>query len=158
MNDSQRADELLDLLDLLYQKLGMFDRELVISNSAPAKFELNQRIKREILPSIRAYEAEYWSLYPVEEIVVPEQDAERHLQQIENAVAEIEQASVSRYPAGLVPLLEDVHTKLSENKPPSAKLKVAIPLIPAIATYEFELETGNAMQQAWNSLKNWIRK
>ena len=157
MNDSQRIAELIDLLELLYQKLSAFEKELIISDSVSKKFELKQQIKREILPNIRTYEAEYWSRYPVESIVISEQEAAQHLYQVENAVTTMEQASASSYPTALVPLLEEIRDRLNEDKSASAKLKLALPLVPAIATYEVELETSKAMQQAWNSLKNWIR-
>jgi hypothetical protein len=65
MSDRARLNDLKDILELLYEKLGEFERELIISSSKPANFELKQRIKPEILPDIRKYEAEYWELYPL---------------------------------------------------------------------------------------------
>jgi hypothetical protein len=72
MVDRSRLTKLESLLDLLSEKLGDFERELIINNSAPVQFELKQRIKREIMPSIRRYETEYWELYPQDEIVISE--------------------------------------------------------------------------------------
>ncbi len=70
MSARQRLEDLEGLLELLYEKLGEFERELIVTASTPAKFELKQKIKREILPSIRRYEAEYWELYPSQAIVI----------------------------------------------------------------------------------------
>lgn len=58
MSDRQRLADLEELLDLLYEKLSSFERDLIITSNTPAKFELEQRIKREILPDIQRYEAE----------------------------------------------------------------------------------------------------
>ena len=58
MSDRQRLVDLKELLDLLYEKLGEFQKELIVNSHTPAKFELKQHIKRDILPSIRQYEAE----------------------------------------------------------------------------------------------------
>lgn len=66
MSDRQRLADLKELIELLYEKLGEFERELIVNASTPAKFELKQRIRREILPDIRRYEGEYWELYPTE--------------------------------------------------------------------------------------------
>ena len=46
----QRIGQLEELLELEYEKLGDFQKELAITSSAPAKFELRQRLKREVLP------------------------------------------------------------------------------------------------------------
>lgn len=57
--DCQRLDVLEEILEIQYEKLGEFQRELALEANAKAKFELKQRIKREILPDIRKYEVEY---------------------------------------------------------------------------------------------------
>lgn len=153
-----RLTELADVLDLLYQKLSVFEKELALSSSPLVKFEMKQRINQEIWPDIRRYESEYWSLYPPETIVIPDPTAESYLRQVEFAVAAIEKTPSVNYPPALVPLLQDIRTKLGEDKSASAKLKIALPLIPAIASYELELDTAKAMQETWTSIKSWIRK
>lgn len=158
MNDDKRLVRLLDLLDLLYQRLGVFEEELVISSNASTKFELRQRIKREVVPDIRRYEEEYWSLCPLETMSIPEQAAENYLHQVERAVVVVEQNLLPSYSAELVPLLQDLRGKLAVDESASSKLKIALPLIPAIASYEVEMDASKAMSLVWDSLKNWIRK
>ena len=85
-SDRQRLADLEGLLELLYEKLSEFERELFITASPPAKFELKQRIKREVLPYIRRYEEEYWDLYPTETIDISDEEAESQLAQVEQAV------------------------------------------------------------------------
>ncbi len=158
MSDRDRLNDLKDILELLYEKLGEFEKELIISSSKPANFELKQRIKREILPSIRKYETEYWELYPQEAIIISDEEAEPQLVKVEEAVTSIEQIPSSTYPSELISLLQEIRDKLDEDKAASAKLKVVIPLIPAIASYELEMETEGLMYRAWKKLKGMVRR
>lgn len=159
MNDRQRLADLKELLDLLYEQLGEFQRELIFNAHIPAKFELKQRIKREILPSIRQYEAEYWDIYPKEAIVISDEEATTQLVHLEQAVESIERVSSSEYPSQLIPLLQDIRTKLNDlDKTASAKLKVTLPLIPAIASYELEMDTEGLMYQTWKAIQRLVRK
>ncbi|AVQ73924.1 hypothetical protein B5D77_23920 [Microcystis sp. MC19] len=158
MSDRQRLAYLEDNLEILYEKLGEFEQELIISSSQPAKFELKQRIKREILPDIRRYEAEYWELYPKEAIIISDEEAASQLVKVEQAVESIDRISLTFDPE-LIPLLQDIRAELEEqNKAASAKLKVVLPLIPMIASYELEIETEGLMYKAWKSIKRLVRR
>ena len=159
MSDRQRLQDLEKNLQILYEKLGDFEQELIITAHAPTKFELRQRIKREISPSIRRYEAEYWELYPQEAILISEEEAATQLVRVEQAVEAIERIPQTEYPDKLMELLEDIRTKLDEgDKAASAKLKVALPLIPLIASYELEMDTEAMMYKTWKSLKKIVRR
>ena len=159
MSDRQRLVDLKELLDLLYEKLGEFQRDLIVNSHTPARFELKQRINREILPSIRKYEAEYWNIYPKEAIVISDEEAKTQLVHLEQAVESIERVSSGEYPAQLIPLLQDIRTKLNDlDKTASAKLKVTLPLIPAIASYELEMDTEGLMYQTWKAIQRLVRK
>lgn len=159
MSDRQRLADLEDILKILYEQLGEFEQELIISSSQPAKFELKQRIKREILPNIRRYEAEYWELYPKEAIIISDEEAASQLVKVEQAVESIDRISLTFYPPELIPLLQDIRAELEEqNKAASAKLKVVLPLIPMIASYELEIETEGLMYKTWESIKRLVRR
>ena len=159
MSDRQRLAYLEDNLEILYEKLGEFEQELIISSSQPAKFELKQRIKREILPNIRRYEAEYWEIYPKEAIIISDEEAASQLVKVEQAVESIDRISLTFYPPELIPLLQDIRAELEEqNKAASAKLKVVLPLIPMIASYELEIETEGLMYKTWESIKRLVRR
>jgi len=159
MNNNQRLEALKDNLELLYEKLGVFENELIVSASTEKKFELKQRIKREIFPYIRRYESEYWELYPSEAILISEEEAEAQLVKVEHAVESIESISSSEYPPELVILLQDIRTKLNDlDRSAAAKLKVALPLVPMIASYELEMDTEGVMYKTWNALKKLVRR
>ncbi len=159
MGENQRWDDLNEILELHYEKLGEFQKQLAISASTKEKFELKQEIKREILPSIRRYEAEYWKLYPGEAILISEEEAETQLARVEEAVTSLGQLPPAEYPPELMPLLEEIRTKLEDlDRTASAKLKVALPLIPAIASYELEMDTEGVMYKTWQSIKKLVRR
>lgn len=159
MSDRQRLQDLERNLQILYEKLGEFEQELLITAHAPTKFELRQRIKREISPDIRRYEAEYWELYPQEAIVISDEEAATQLVRVEQAVEAIEQNTQAEYPPELIKLLEDIRTKLDEgDKAAAAKLKVALPLIPLLASYELEMDTEAFMYKVWKSIKAKVRR
>ncbi len=159
VGDHQRLADLKELLELLYEKLGEFERELIVTSSTNAKFELKQRIKREILPNIRRYEREYWELYPREAIVISDEEAETQLAKVEQAVESIERIPPAEYPPELLPLLQDIRAKLEDlDKAASAKLKVALPLIPAITSYELEMDTEGFMYKTWKAIKKLVRR
>ncbi len=158
MNDYSRLNDLKEVLELLYEKLGAFEKELVINPHTPAKFELKQRIKREIIPDIRKYETEYWELYPQEAIIISDEEAATQLVQVEQAVESIEQISSSTYPLELISLLQEIQDKLDEDRTASAKLKIVLPLIPVIASDEMEIETEGLIYEAWKKIKRIVRR
>ncbi|MUH01657.1 hypothetical protein F7734_59160 [Scytonema sp. UIC 10036] len=159
MSDYNRLNDLKDILDLLYERLGEFEKELMFSSNKPANFDLKQRIKREILPNIRKYETEYWELYPQETIIISDEEAETQLVRVEQAVVSIEQMPSITYPSELISLVQEIRDKLEkQDKAASAKLKVVLPLIPAIVSYEMDMETEGLMYKAWEEIKRIVRR
>lgn len=157
MSDRARLADLKEILDLLYEKLGEFQKALVLRDSDSAKFELKQRIKREILPDIRRYEREYWEIFSMETIVVSEEEAVVQLVKVEQAVESIERIPNSEYPPELLLLLQEIRAKLDDlDRSASAKLKVSLPLIPMIASYELEMDTEGVMYKTWKSIARFF--
>lgn len=162
MNNNQRFNVVVKHLKTLNERLDMFEDEINITNSVPQKFELQKKIDQEILPRICRYEAEYWALYPqkdMEAIIISDDEAKPKLLQIEQAVESIEHIPNTEYPDELLLLLQDIRAKLDDlDKSAAAKLKVALPLIPAIASYELEMDTEGVMYKIWEGVLNLLRK
>jgi len=160
MTDRQRLADIKEILEVLYEKLGDFEKELASTANIPVKFELKHKIKREILPDIRRYEAEYWELYPIETIIISNQEAETQLAKVEQAVESMERIpQTAEYPPQLIRLLQDIRAKLDEgDKAASAKLKVTLPLIPLLASYELEMDTEGVMYKTWKAIKGLARR
>ncbi len=150
-----RIGQLEGLLEIEYEKLGAFEKELALTASAPAKFELQQRIKRELLPDIRKHELEYAELLAeqTDPASVPPQKAEASVAEVWRALDHIENLPAP-LPGELTRLLGEIREKLQEpGKSAAAKLKVSLPIIPLIASYEMELDTEGFLRQAWRGVK-----
>ncbi|MBD2099721.1 hypothetical protein [Leptolyngbya sp. FACHB-261] len=154
--NQQRLIHLEEILEIEYEKLGEFQKELDLSASANANFELRQRIKREILPSIRKHEVEYGELLAKESeaFLISEPDAETAIIQVTQAVEHLESSPLDKYPDEMRQLLMDIREKLEDpGKTAAAKLKVALPVIPLIASYEMELDTEASIVRVWRGIK-----
>jgi hypothetical protein len=152
----QKIDHLEELLEIEYEKLHEFQREMAITASAPAKFELRQRLKREILPDIRKYESEYAELLSqtAETESIPLEEATSALAEVVQATEHIERVSSTERPEELTRLLTDVRRKLDDpGKVAAAKLKVTLPIIPLIASYEMQMDTEALMTKAWRRVR-----
>ena len=155
----QRLSDLQSNLDLLYEKLGTFERELILNADINQRFAIRQRIKDEILPSIRQFEAEYWELKPKETIVISEPEAEETLSNIKQVVTTIEEADAMAYPPEMQQLLVDIRSKLNDlDKAAAAKLKIVLPIIPMLASYELEMDTEALLSRLWRSLRNRLAR
>ena len=125
MSDRQRLADLKKLLDLLYEKLGAYQKELIINYDLDVQFKLKQRIKREILPQIHKYEREYWELYPQEDIVISEQEEEEKFsleKKIEECKEKIKQLEID-IENGSLPI----------HKNPSKLKKLLVPVVTGLA-------------------------
>ena len=150
----QRQQDLRRNLDLLYEQLAMFEQELIVAYDVGKKFALKTQINREIVPSIRRYEREYWQLQPQDAIAIPEAEAEAVLLEVDREVRAIERVESDRLPPEVVELLADIRNKLdTPERAASAKLAVTLPVIPLLASYNFELDTESTLLQVWQKIR-----
>lgn len=153
----QRMEALEDVLEIEYAKLGEFQRVLAISASAPEKFQLRETIKREVLPDIRKYEMEYAALLADHtdlDSVAPA-EAENVAAELVQAVKHVQSLPDPNRPEEISRLLVDIQRKLDEpGKVAAAKLKVSLPIIPLIASYEMEIDTEGMLVTAWRRVKS----
>ena len=81
---------------------------------------------------------------------IPPQEAESAIAEVVEAVKRMEGLPHADRPAELTQLLAEVRKKLDEpGKAASAKLKVTLPIIPLIASYEMEMDTEAVFSKAW---------
>jgi hypothetical protein len=159
-NNRQRLAALEEILEILYEKLSFFQKEIAETSYAPAKLELKGRLKREVLPDIRKYEIEYGQLLAqvAENSYITDIDAESTLVEVVQAVEYMEVQRSDSYPEEVLQLLMEIREKLNEpGKAAAAKLKIALPIVPAIASYEMEMDTEAVMTQAWQKMKKLFR-
>jgi hypothetical protein len=155
--DSQRISALEGLLEIEYEKLNDFQKELAITSSAAAKFELRQRLKREILPDIRKHEVEYAELLAdsADLVCVPAEQAEATTAELVHAVEHVQSLPDPNRPEEITRLLADIRRKLDDpGKVAAAKLKVTLPIIPLIVSYEMQMDTEGVLVSVWRRMKS----
>src|SRR5918997_1684715 len=90
----QRITQLEEQLDILSEKRHAFEIDINISASRDTKFELQQRLKREVLPRLRRTEQEYARLLAaaVEPAQLSEPEAQMLVEEARTAVVSHERS------------------------------------------------------------------
>lgn len=156
----QRLKSLEEILEIEYEKLNDFKYEISMLAPSPTKTALKQRIKREVIPDIRKHEAEYGQILSQfsEVSTIPENEAENTLAEVVQVVEHIEVLPAKTYPDEMIQLLREIREKLDEpGKTAAAKLKVALPIIPMLASYEMEMDTEATFINLWQWIKSRLR-
>jgi hypothetical protein len=155
-----RQKQLKDLLEIQYDRLYGFERELELADGASQRIAIRQQIKRDLTPRLRQNEQEYAELLAsgVQDDRIPEDEANRIVTELAEATVRATQSS-SGAPAEMVELLSRIQEKLEEpGKSAAAKLKIALPIVPLIASYEFELDTENFITKVWRKIRPFFER
>ena len=90
--------------------------------------------------------------------LVPQNEAEETLAEIVQVVEHIEVLPAETYPSEMLELLREIKQKLDEpGKTAAAKLKVALPIIPMLASYELEMDTEATFIRVWQRIKSLFK-
>lgn len=146
----KRLVQLEENLEIDYEKLDEFQKELTLSASATQKFELEQRIKRDVLRSIHRNETEYFNLLNQEAgaFDIPEQQASQAIAEITSHIAEITTDENKNYPPEVLGILREILTILNTSgQSPGAKLKATLPILPPMISYEVEIHTQSSLRK-----------
>ena len=146
----KRLVQLEENLEIDYEKLDEFQKELTLSASATQKFELEQRIKRDVLRSIHRNETEYFNLLNQEAgaFDIPEQQASQAIAEITSHIAEITTDENKNYPPEVLGILREILTILNTSgQSPGAKLKATLPILPPMISYEVEIHTPSSLRK-----------
>jgi hypothetical protein len=124
------------------------------------KILLKQRFKREIAPRLYKLEQEYAELLvaglPTGQI--PEDEAKTIVTELSEATTKVLQSAATGAPPEMLRLLEEIKGKLSEPKEAAAaKLKLSLPLIPAICSYEIDVDTVRAVKNVWSKARDFLK-
>ncbi len=160
MIPNSKLDTLEKALELRYETLSKAEKRLAMTDDIFAKSAIEQRIREELLPEIRKYEAEYWKLLAQEAdaVVVEEADAEDAITEVVQGVGQIEANPPEGVSDELVQLFQEIRDKLSEpGKAASAKMKLALPLIPGILAYEAELDTETTLRRLLQPIRKLLK-
>jgi len=161
MHQSQRLANLEKILNLLYEQLAEAEKHLIVTNDIFAKTSIQQRIRYQVLPELRRYESEYWALLAQEtgSYRLEEGEARNAIVEVVPKVELIENKANRNYPDELMQLLQKIIDKLNEpGIPATAKVKLALPLIPGIFSYEVELDTESELRRAFHPIMRLFKK
>lgn len=155
----RRLQELEELLDIEYEKYHEFEKEISLSDGA-SRITLKQRFKRDVMPRLHTLEQEYAEMLVagVPTAQIPEAEANALVSELAEATDTILQTAPANAPQEMVRLLGEIKSELSEPKEAaSAKLKVSLPLIPTICSYEMEIETAGLMKRIWRKGRDFFK-
>ena len=157
--NTHRIVQLEELLDIEYEKLHEFEKEISLADGISQKIALRQQIKRQLTPRLRELEQEYASLLAsgvaTTQISAPEAD---NLIAELNAAARRAQNTQGKAPTEMVGLLKEIRDKLDEpGKSAAAKLKETLPIVPLIASYEMEMDTEAVVTQVWRKVRDFFK-
>jgi hypothetical protein len=159
--NTNRLTELEELLDIEYAKLHEFEKELALADGIAQRVQIRQQIKRQITPRLRELEHEYAEMLaksvPTEGL--PEEEAELLVLQLNESVIRANAGKPDGAPQEMVRLLTQINDKLNEpGKSASTKLKLTLPIIPLISSYEMELDTERFLTQAWRRIREFFQQ
>lgn len=155
--DRDRLIHVREILDIKYEKLNEFERSLELVDGVSQKIDLKQKIRRDLLPSIREYEQEYASLLCELPTIegLEENDAALPIASFQRDLVVIRNLPQIQNEPGLVEKLDRLEESLAKpGTPVSGKLKLLIPVIPLLLQYEIELDTENTLRRTWRALVN----
>jgi hypothetical protein len=158
---SRRLADLEETLDSLYETLGESQKRLAYANDIFEKNSIKQRIRKEVLPELHKYEAEYWELLAQEarSCAVEEVDARNAIVEVVQKVELIENKPSANYPDQFIRLLLEIRDKLNEpGQSAAAKAKLALPLVPGILSYEVELDTENSLRRVFQPIRRLFKR
>ncbi|HAZ49820.1 MAG TPA: hypothetical protein DDW76_17480 [Cyanobacteria bacterium UBA11369] len=104
---------------------------------------------------VRVYQREYWEKLAQQKnfYILEELDASNAIVEAQTEVVQVIESNPN-VNNELMYLLREILAKLNEPGTPAAgKVKLALPLIPGILSYEVELDTENSLRRAFQPIK-----
>ena len=155
-----RLKQLEELLDIQYERLHGLERAILLAAGEDQKIALRQQIKRDLTPNLRKLEREYAQLLAtgVETERIPDDQAKNIVAELVEATNQARISAQGQAPPEMMRLLDEIKEKLDEpGERAAAKLKVSLPIIPLIASYELELDT-NFVTRVWHNTRDFLAR
>ena len=167
----RRIQQLEDNIHQDLDLLKSYEDELRYETDPSLVGKYRRRIERQS-ESLSRYQQEYDELQKqaatvqsildeIEAHPVPESELQETLSAVRQTLSEIKQNNTGRYDPQLVSEVKNLSEVVDDPKlDVNHKLKVSIPIIPLILSYETEvgLKSGLNLKTAWQRLKAWRGK
>jgi hypothetical protein len=158
---NNRLKKLEENLEDQYRLLGAAEDGIKEAQSSIDREQYKISIEKRILPIIREYEEEYFTLVATlsSDCIFEQDDIESALESISCEVSRVNQ-NLAKYPPELVAILAKIEAKLSEpSVAADAKLKATISLLPPFIglSYDAQLDTENFCRKYFPTFRKLIR-
>jgi len=153
----RRLEQLDQLLETLTEKRFAFEREIVRASSPEEKLKYQDKVRNDVIPDLKLYEQEYSAILAdvLEESPIHAPEAAAVVDTISAAAARLKSVEVLSHEAGGA--LDQLASAAADStSAPAEKLKVCLPLIPMIASYEVELDTDRFFGRLWTQIKHLV--
>lgn len=150
--EQRRLRELEALLATYDDKRAIFEQALAIEDSVPKQFSLGRELKN-LHSELTKLEIEYAEILArIEDKHLPEAEAVQLLGELESAVRSLER-SKQELPDQMRDLIREMRKHFAApEKTATAKLKLSLPIVPLLASLEFELDTRGLLSHIWGKL------
>lgn len=154
-----RIANLNEVLDIEHDKLCSLDKDLALSSPGIARATIRVQIK-EVWSDIRTRDTELAGLL-AEHADLSAIDSKAADDACEELIAHVERIKTAKgdWPDEVLATLSDIKAKLDEPKQAAAaKLKVSLPIVPLLISYDLELDTESTVVQVWHKITGLFRK
>ena len=158
--DAKRIQHLYELLGTYHEELASVEQDLARAPAGRDRARLRLQIK-DVWDEIRGNETELAELLSrhADAEKIPANEADEVLAELTMHIVRLKGAEKPNWPADVLAKLDDLEAKLDEpGKAAAAKLKLSLPIVPLLASYDFELDTESTLVQVWRKITGLFRK
>lgn len=160
--NTDRISHIEELLDIQYEKLNDLEKGLALQGPGVSQTALKQQIKRDVRPEISRLESELATLLADTDLADDgnlEVEAQAICDETAATVDVLVGQNKNASSKEVLEKLEQIQSALNApGKSAAAKLKVSLPIIPLISSYELELDTESTLKQVWDRVRSFFRK
>ncbi len=157
-NDATRISRLEEQISAWEEKLHEFELELVRAEGADARYSIKQKIKRDINPELRSLNQKYADLLreSAADYPITEKEAKGIVDEVIEAIERCQKNTTLN--TNIQQELQKIRSAMNSQTTASAKLKVSLPIIPVLANYEIELDTGKFISGIWTKIRGLLAR
>ncbi len=154
-----RIAKLYEVLDIEHEKLGSLDKDLALSSPGIARATIRVQIK-DAWSDIRERETEVGELL-AEHVELSANDSKTAGQACDELLGHVERIKTAKddWHREVLAKLSELEDILNQPKQAAAaKLKVSLPIVPLLVSYDLELDSESTVVQVWHKITGMFRK
>lgn len=154
-----RIAKLYEVLDIEHDKLGTLEKDLALAGLGMARATIRVQIKG-LWSDIRERETEVAGLL-AEHVELSASHSKAADQACCELIAHVERIKTAKddWPEEVLAKLSDLEDILNQPKQAAAaKLKISLPIVPLLVSYDLELDSESTLVQVWHRITGLFRK